>query len=62
MDRPIVTVDGKPAHKTFFGRVTQSMIEKHGSYAAARQALEQEKQESRRLPVPPPPDISKSEP
>jgi hypothetical protein len=39
---PIVTIDGKPAHKAFVGRVTQSMIEKHGSFAAARNALLEE--------------------
>jgi len=38
--RRIALRNGRPAHEAFKGRVTLSDIARHGSYQAAREALE----------------------
>ena len=40
---PLRGPDGKPLWKSHKGRVTQSMINEYGSFAAAKAALEQKK-------------------
>jgi hypothetical protein len=38
--RRIATRLGRPAHELFAGRITASLIREHGSYEAAKTALE----------------------
>ena len=37
---PVLRADQRPAHEHFVARVTASMIREHGSYEAARAALQ----------------------
>lgn len=43
---PVLNAQGKPAHTSFSGFITQKDIDEHGSYAAAREAFRRAKEKT----------------